>query len=592
MARKRKLDPIELFDELVYEGLAQVKTNHVIGIVEFAEQYLLAPGDTLFPPQRAILRALYNEPLPGDELAILQRWAEQDVTTWVPDRSYVNMVLECGRRGGKSVLASICVLYEFYCLINLDNPAKHYGLLSGSPIAIFVIARSGAQVNETLFGAIRGYASQSAYFKGLVNSGQIEILTQEIRCQTKNIAIYAKHTNSQSLVGYSLKMLVLDEAARFEYNELGESKADDIWSNVAKGLSTFGDKGKKIAISSAWGEGDYIQNLYKVATRDARMVAFRLRTWDINLRPEVSEYNLKNSEDYIRDPVTAALEYEGIRSSRHGSFFQKEYIEEAVKGLSCLDARSIPLDITNGDDTRHYVSLQITRLERLNGGHSYLHVDYGLKKDSAAIALVRSTKLEDGRWGVIVDGLLVWKPYSDRDDRGRGIQRIVSYLDIEEKLVQICQARRISLCSFDSYQSQSTIQRLHAHGIRSTEMSTTNTAQLSYYNLTRQLLNEGRLILPRDSTWTHSLMAEMGGILQLASGKITHNERASGKDIIDAVVNAVFNCVKEDSTLMGFSVSSSGIKSISSKTLKKNRELTTARGKGLLLAARKRRPSI
>jgi acetylornithine/succinyldiaminopimelate/putrescine aminotransferase len=87
-------------------------------------------------------------------------------------------------------------------------------------------------------------------------------------------------------------------------------------------------------------------------------------------------------------------------------------------------------------------------------------------------------------------------------------------------------------------------------------------------------------------------VAEMGGILQLASGKITHNERASGKDIIDAVVNAVFNCVKEDSTLMGFSMSSSGIKSISSKTLKKNRELTTARGKGLLLAARKRRPSI
>jgi len=39
-------------------------------------------------------------------------------------------------------------------------------------------------------------------------------------------------------------------------------------------------------------------------------------------------------------------------------------------------------------------------------------------------------------------------------------------------------------------------------------------------------------------------------------------------------------------------MSSSGIKSISSKTLKKNKELTTARGKGLLLAARKRRPSI
>lgn len=569
MPKKIEYDADSLFDSLISEGISSFQGGGNISVIEFAEDILFNGEYQLYPTQRALLKAYYGEPLEEDEAAILQEWCVDNRTTWIEDRHYSNLVLESGRRGSKSTICSIISLYELYKLISLPSPAQHYGLLPNSPIAIFVISQSLDQVKETLFAAIKGYAEGSQYFKGLVKSGKIEILSTEIRCSEKNVGIYAKHTNSKSLVGYSIKCLILDEAARFEIDEFGHSKADEIWQNVGRATRTFGKEGRKVAISSAWEPGDYIEILYGVAERDTSTIGFRLKTWDLNLNPNLSETSLKSSEDYIKDPLLAALEYEGIRNSKQGSFFIPDHVKNSFTGTSILDAREIKIDIKNAEgDLRHYVGVEIDRLVAVNSGHSFAHCDYGVKKDSAAFAVVRPFQREDGKWVIQVDGILRWKPFLDRDKNNKGIRRVVSFLNAENKIIQVCKARRVMLMSFDSFQSEHTIQKLHTQGITTKEMKTSTQMQLTYYSITKTLMSQGLLILPKDSIWSSALEGELLGIFQIPStGKIDHSK--AGKDLCDALTNSVYNCYLHMAKSGLMSAMAGGIATIGSETQKK-----------------------
>lgn len=443
---------------------------------------------------------------------------------------------------GKSTLISILCLYEFYNLIALKNPAKYYSLLPGSPIAILAIAQSQDQVKETLFKAIKGYAEGSLYFKGLIKSGKVELGAEEIKCDEKKVSIFAKHTNSKSLVGYSVKCLILDEAARFEYDEFGKSKADGIWDNVGRACSSrFGTEGKKIAISSAWEPGDYIEKLYEVTERSITSIGFRLKTWQVNLNPNSSETSLKASEDYVKDPIAAATEYEGARTVKQGTFFSLQSVKSCFKGQSACDAKAIPLDITNREgETRKYTGIEITRLVNTTTP-SFAHCDYGIKKDGAAFAVSSPQEIEPNTWGISVDVILLWKPHLDRDKDNKGFKRIVSFVNCEEIFLKVCKARKVTKFSFDSFQSESSIQRLHIEGISTCLMSTVNSEQAKYYATSRTLMDHGLLWLPKNSTWSPSAEVELSNIIQLPNGKITHHSNQA-KDISDAVVNSVYNC--------------------------------------------------
>ena len=544
MAAKKKesFNINSLFDDFINESYSAIETSSELNVIEFAEEILFNGKMQLFPTQIALLKAFYGLPLTENEKFILNGWKNEDRTTWTEDRKYTNLVWESGRSSGKSTIISIVTLYELYKWITDKDPCARYGLLPNSPVAIFVIGTSEKQITETLFKQIAGNARGSEFFSNLAERKEIEILTSEIRCTKKNIGLYAKHTNSPALRGYTIKCLVLDEAAFFENDEMGVSKANEVYSAVGKGVGRFGKEGYKIAISSAKEENDFIQQLYNVSRKHPQTLGFRLRTWDINLHKEQREEVLKANEDYVRDPLAAGLEYEGIRYNRQGAYFIQENVKKSEYGLSSIDAVSEALDFENDQgDTRHYVSVNITRLEQAHPSiQSFLHCDYGIKKDSAAVATCRPITLEDGRLGIIVDGYLLWKPYVSTNSNNEAVHRIVSFMDVETKLLQVSKTRRVKTASFDSFQSQSSIQKLHAHGIHTIEMSTSNANQLLYYGVTKKLIDQGLLVLPRDSTWSPKAMQDLLGIIQLPNGKITHD--ATEKDIPDAIANAVFNC--------------------------------------------------
>lgn len=436
-----------------------------------------------------------------------------------------------------STMASIIALKEFYDLIIMENPHKHYKMFTGSPIAILVMAQSQAQVKETIFAAIRGYAENSHFFTALKERGDIEILSEEIRCQKKNVAIYAKHTNSKSLVGYTLKCMLLDEVARFETTgEEGKNKAFEIWRNVAAGGAAFGTSFKKVAISSAWEPGDPIEVLFEDAKRDPNTLGFKLTTFQVNLQL-IKGVTPVIVSDYTTDFVKARREYEGVRFSKFNAFIDLVNLQKSARGISVIDAQPCEIDIESKAGIRHYAGVDIIRLAENPDptNLSFIHVDPALKKDSAALAIARPQKEED-KWKIQIDGLLKWEPHTDQ----KGLKRIVSYIDIEERLDDICPARCVQRVTFDQWNSASFIQKLHSKGIDSQQVSCSREMQFAYYTLFRDLLAHDYIIMPRDSLWTNDAITELSELVLKPNRQIIHPY--AGKDLADAIVNAVYQC--------------------------------------------------
>ena len=209
-----------------------------------------------------------------------------------------------------------------------------------------------------------------------------------------------------------------------------------------------------------------------------------------------------------------------------------EDLERASTGVPAVDAKYEPIEVGFGEDRRRYVGVQITRLERATV-ESFGHVDFGVRRDAAAVALATNQRV-DGNWVVVVDVILQWKPRQDES----GL-RTVSMLDVEEKLMLLAGARGIRLITFDSFQSEGTIQRLHLHGVQTALASASRDNQLRYYTLFNQLLRQGFVRLPRDGAWALEARTELSGLVLLENSKIVHP--FAGKDIADAVVGAVWN---------------------------------------------------
>jgi len=541
---QKNIDDIS-FDFLLNNLLSETLTAEDVAnmdIATFAEEVIFNGESKLYPTQSAVLKAYRGCKLTKEEEDILNIWKEEGRTTWVKGRKYTNLVMSIGRRGSKSTLCAFILLYEFIKLVLMKAPAKEFGLLPGDAIGLFCTGLTEKQILDTTFAKIRGYAKNSNFIRSLEEKKLIEIMTGEIRCVEKNIILKATHSasNSDSLRGYALKTLLLDEAAFFGKDEFGRYKADKIYSEVGMACRTFGPEGLKVAISSPEGTGDYIEHLYEVSKKDPNTIGFNLRTWDLNLGADVSEEAIKSSEEYLRDPVRAALEFEGIRTGSKGEFISKDLIDKAERGISVWDAIPIPLNVkSSSGEMRYYVGLDLTRIEKAHPStQSFIHIDFGVKKDSAALCCC-SPKKENDIWKINIDGYLLWKPYKSSEN-GKTRHRLVSFLDIEEKIIKIAESRYANTVSFDIFQSQSSIQRLHMLGINTLEMGVSRQKQELYFSILRQMLAEDKLIMPRDNRWQTKATLELINLIQLPNGKITHH--TEDKDLADAIANSVYQC--------------------------------------------------
>ena len=102
----------------------------------------------------------------------------------------------------------------------------------------------------------------------------------------------------------------------------------------------------------------------------------------------------------------------------------------------------------------------------------------------------------------------------------------------------------IGKCTYDNFQSASSIQELNKMGIKAERLSIDK--DLSCYETLKEGIYQGKVKYYRNDDFLYELKR-----LELIKGKkVDHPIQNGSKDLADAVAGAVYNCVTNESTFM------------------------------------------
>ena len=146
---------------LIEERKKTFNSNETVDIITFAEAKW-GLDFKLFPTQKFLLKSFYglelddtneNIVVPDDinsrEIGVFTEKGFMDflietgrtnIKEYIPGQRRRELILCCGRRSSKSVLASIISTFETYRLIKMGNPQEYFGFPSGQQIAVTTVA--------------------------------------------------------------------------------------------------------------------------------------------------------------------------------------------------------------------------------------------------------------------------------------------------------------------------------------------------------------------------------------------------------------------------------------------------------------------
>lgn len=405
-----------------------------------------------------------------------------------------------------TAIAAVIIAYEFYKLCHVAHPQKKYNVAANTPITLLILATTADQAKGTIFAQVCGLFGFVKFFKVLISKGHIKICAEEITYKSKLINVKSGNSKSSSQVGFSIQLLVMDEMARVEGTvgdgEDEEANAISLWDNLGASGISFGKDAKRLALSSAWFEGDAIQELYALAEVDPTYLGFRLCTWQLN--PRFDRNNPIIASAYIANPRKAALEYEGIRDGFNSGFFESEEVVRCFRGASSIIAQPVSSDLTN--------QINLSFVEQFFGS-SYGYLDPAVQKDSYTFVFGHKEIDSESKTFVFVDGILVFKPTSLNK---------VSIVHVQDIIKQVHSKRSLIQLGVDHHNSAETSERLTAHGIPVQIYPASNTMQVTQYSTTREVMHENRLILPKDSHWRAKAQDELCRVLMVGPNKVDH----------------------------------------------------------------------
>lgn len=457
-----------------------------------------------------------------------------------------------------SSTVGLMVAYEFYKLFINDNPQKNlFGLPSSSLIYLTVLASSERQTLGTIFGYVKNYISDSTFFKKYIDDGDIIVKETEIVAPKKHIIIGSGHSRADTLVGRTAVMVAFDELAMFSSDDGKTSNASDVYSRVGRATATFPDYAKRVALSSAKEEKDFMQQLKDKGWDKQRMgtLIFDLSTFDFN--PMRTKDDPVIAGDYARDPIAAARDYENIRPSSAYSFINPLVIDAAtyepdpLTGLNkARNPQKYAIYRPMINRTKNEVTGEVRETSALElssvapaAAHivSYAHADPGVVRDSFGFAVGHAESSERGVVTVI-DLVLEWVP----QELGKGKRAIVDMINVEDVILEVCKARKVQRLSFDHWESAGSIQRMFRENIPTYQHMFSRGSQFEMYDALRVRLNQGLVKIPGHPV----LVEELKNLQVNTSGtKVDHPKAKDtgvegrsgtiGKDLADCI--AVIN---------------------------------------------------
>ena len=506
------------FDELFAEAAKSLIDNseQEIDIITFCEHeyYLDQP---LHCVEKFILKIYYGLPLDNENKVLNIRsfpydskgksFTETEYARFLIEQNRTNLnsfdevikrielVLVCGRRSGKTFIASIITSYEAYKLIIKNNPQKYYKLPQGEEIRIINVASTTDQA-LVLAKATQNIILNSKWFKPYIHSKN----QHEIRLRTKcDLALYnekvklrgksidahvslrlmALPCTARGIRGGSVIVGILDEIAHFIDND-GNRSGNQIYEALTPSVATFGLDGKILCLSSPYVKSGIFYDLYLDALgregeeQDTNKVMFKIPTWEMN---EEITFGFLTSEKK-RNPESFDSEFGAEFASVISGYIKfPERIDECVVRET---ENMIPVGNYN-----HYIAVDPS-----SNGNGYalamVHIE-----ERIIIKIENNKTIKEKRNFVVLDK---WKIWSLKDLEFEG-QPYIDEEIILDYIEGIAQRFRVAKIAYDQFESSSSVLKLRKSGIDAIKTPFSRPYNTKIYTNLRNIIYEGRLEL-------------------------------------------------------------------------------------------------
>jgi hypothetical protein len=413
---------------------------------------------------------------------ISERVRQQIISKW--GGKFEELILVLGRRSGKSFMVSVIALYEVYRFLEMGHPQSRFPLTEFDTIAIVNIANSQKQAKAAIFDKMRSYCFKSPYFASRVGKdiqGEIHFLTphdikeNERRMAQGNTSLLtgtiqaiSGHSNSSTLVGLTVAVVIIDEMAEMAGNN-PEGNADELlYDKLKPALATFGAEGKMICISNPLAPQGKFYNLYESSFDDDLTLMFQLPTWLSN--PTISKSWLESQKSKSRK--TFNIFYGAQFSAGAGdTFLNEDDVYNAFK------LRADEKRLEHGEPLQKY----------------YMHLDPAHSSDNYTIAIVHTVPMigERGPDGkelqkIIVDHIHYFEP--------KGPNQPINQDIVDEYILRLAKRFHIVQCTYDQHwSSHASIARMKQNGIPCSMTPYTGQFQREIYQNLYELFVNSRI---------------------------------------------------------------------------------------------------
>jgi hypothetical protein len=497
-----------------------IEEDKEVDILTFVESPFYLNIKTLQPAQKFILKIFYNLPLDNNIKCVKVRSFPHDedgivLTEWEYAQYLINqkrtnilspeqtenspseLLLACGRRGGKTFITSVITAYEAYKLIIKDNPQAYYNMAEDETIKIVNIASSGDQASE-LATQIQNRIFNAEWFLPYISSFNGNELNLKTKHDIKKmqeeekrygkplkvratIKIEALLCSARSTRGGSVIVALFDELAHFIDNE-GNRGGKKVYEGLTPAGATFGKDSKIICISSPYTKSGIFYELYNSSFDDNSMRMLQLPTWEMNLQIEFDF--LKNR--YKKDPESFWTEYGAQFSTTVSGFFKfPEKIRE------CVDAVRYE-DTYDSDGQLKKIPIYRSQSEYATGRYRYyIAMDPSTNNNGYALAMVHCETDSNGRIVVVVDR---WQKWSIDDPEFADFD----FIDIEfidNYVLDLTKRFRVEEIVYDQFESAASIQKFIKSGVCATKTHFSRAYNMKIYKNLRSIIYDKRISL-------------------------------------------------------------------------------------------------
>lgn len=580
--RQSKIDSETFIETILLEQTRDILIEDLeqeVDIVTFCEHpyYLDQPLHTV---ERFVLKVYYGLPLDGKTKDLLIRsypfdeegklfteveYAEylikQKRTNLLKANDYeaaLELILVCGRRSGKTFIASVVSSYEAYKLIVKGNPQKYYGLPQGEEIRITNIANAVDQA-LILAKATQNRILNSKWFIPYIDVDKtqneirlrtkkdLELLKEEIRIHGKqidrhsSILISSLPCTARSARGGTVIVAILDEFAHFVDNN-GNRSGSTIYEALTPSIANFGLDGKILCLSSPYTKSGIFFDIYLDSLGrldddegDQNKRMFQLPTWEMNETITfgyLDSEKRRNAESFDRE---LGASFATVIS---GFFRYPERVDRCV--ISEHETKSPTGQFS------YYIAVDPSA-----NNHGYamamVHPEQRYKdvESKGRIIQKRETIVKLDRW-------MVWE-LTDPEFEG------LEYIDenvVHEYIEKLIQKFKIVKIVYDQFDSTAAVLKWRKMGINSMKTPFSRGYNMKIYNTLKTLVYESRLELfnnERGIKEVKSLQEKKVGKRQFVIQAPKMGEVVTD-DMADVLANAAYIALTDGSRGSGSSI--------------------------------------